>query len=423
MKIGIITPVGPGHEVLALECLNSVMKAWNYSRGKFTAIELIMMPDLEGKFGRSSRRNSGIEEAVQKKCDWLFFLDADDLMSENAFEVVGDYLDDHDAVFGNICEFMHGEENLPKLREPQIKGFSDYLTILLFDPYLTLQMGHFVKTACANSIGFDVEMNAGEDFKYYLSLCEKYRFKKIDSTLFVNRRGSHSSGPLSANGKDWRMAVEGLISNKLKELDLNISFQKDGLDFIFSITNSFDVIQNHLIHGVFYEQDELDFLKKWIKPGLTILDVGANLGNHAVFFLKNMLPSSLYCYEARDLYLNLLEKNLALNDEAHVVHLVDRELGLLNGVVGEGTFPPCDWRALRERFESIEVNFIRFDFDGELDFLEAFGDLIARCKTLVFIKVSKSNLVEFEEKMADLKCHVFDKFMTQNHVKYLLSRT
>jgi hypothetical protein len=219
MKVAIITPVGPGHAPLAVECVTSIMNAWNYSRGKFTELELLVMPDLEGQYGRSSRRNSGIDEAIEKGCDWLFFLDADDLMALEAFEIASNYLDDYDAIFGNICE--KNPDGVPELRAGQVKNITDYSDILLNDPYLTLQMGHFVKTQCANAIRFDVGMNAGEDFEYYLNLCDQYKFIKIDSVLFVNRRGMHSTGPLSATGGDWRVAVQGLILKRLRDCIAN----------------------------------------------------------------------------------------------------------------------------------------------------------------------------------------------------------
>ena len=54
------------------------------------------------------------------------------------------------------------------MRIPQILTLSNIKELLLFDPYITLQMGHFVRTEIALKNPFNESMNTGEDFDYYL---------------------------------------------------------------------------------------------------------------------------------------------------------------------------------------------------------------------------------------------------------------
>ena len=42
--------------------------------------------DLDGEVGRSASRNFGVKKAFESGYDWLFFLDADDIMFEDAFD-------------------------------------------------------------------------------------------------------------------------------------------------------------------------------------------------------------------------------------------------------------------------------------------------------------------------------------------------
>jgi hypothetical protein len=88
-------------------------------------------------------------------------------------------------------------------------------------------MGHFVKAEVANQMQFDENLNSGEDFKYYLAICENYKFIKTPAVFFINQRGNHSKGPKSADGREWRMNVEKEIESvknkyllKTKELDI-----------------------------------------------------------------------------------------------------------------------------------------------------------------------------------------------------------
>lgn len=218
MKIGVITPIGPGHEKCYEICKKSILNAWETHPGPFSELEIIEMPDLEGYFGRSSRRNAGIDLAHKNGCDWLFFLDADDIMAPLAFRDINPYLQHFDAIWGNIYELEVGSQtNDITSRKNQLVTTEDLDDILNVDPYLSLQMGHFVRTSCALKIKFDEMMDAGEDFRYYLKVWSQFRCKKTEEIFFINIRGNSSAGPRSADGNQWRIAVESEIQ-KVKSL-------------------------------------------------------------------------------------------------------------------------------------------------------------------------------------------------------------
>ena len=162
MKCVVITPIGPGHEALARQAESSVLDAVKHSRGAFDDITWYPVEDHRGELGRSKARNKGIAHARQTGCDWLFFLDADDLMAMDAFETASPMLGDYDAIFGAICELR---ETGPVLRDSQIMEIRNYADLIAHDPYLTLQMGHFVRTSCLGDKAFDEALDTGEDFK------------------------------------------------------------------------------------------------------------------------------------------------------------------------------------------------------------------------------------------------------------------
>jgi SAM-dependent methyltransferase len=212
MKLAVVTPIGPGHENAYSECLQSIEIAWRHNAGPFTALEILPQWDLEGRFGRSERRNRGIEQAAAKGCDWIFFIDADDIMTPFALEDVTTHLNEYDAVWGAICEAPFNDNQKMALRENQLGETNSIYQLLDIDPYLSIQMGHFVKVSCAACVGFDEAMNTGEDFRYYLRLWELFKCKKTNAIFFLNRRGNHSIGLKSANGVEWRAAVEAELS-------------------------------------------------------------------------------------------------------------------------------------------------------------------------------------------------------------------
>lgn len=206
---GVITPIGPGHEQAYQElCLQSIRVAMQKSKGPFDEILIIPVWDLDGKIGRSKARNIGANIAHLNNIEWIFFLDADDFMFEAAFENVSEYIDKYDAIWGQIVEMPYNAEDSMKIREGQISLINDFETLVHNDPFYTLQMGHFVRTAIAVEHPFDEIMDTGEDFKYYLEVWKNHRCLKCDDLFFINVRGNHSTGPRCANGTQWRLAVE-----------------------------------------------------------------------------------------------------------------------------------------------------------------------------------------------------------------------
>ena len=210
-RCAVITPVGPGHEDLYRQCLSSIEESFQEQKGSFSEIIPIKIEDPEGKLGRSRARNLGIQKAAEQNIDWIFFLDADDLMAPSAFEHVSPYLKEYDGIWGSIWSIEKGE-TIAKERQHQLPFLYRIEDVLSGDAAVTLQMGHFVKTSVALATPFNELLDTGEDFDYYLRVWEKYPCIKIPLPFFHNRRGLHSQGIRSATGIEWRQAVEGIMN-------------------------------------------------------------------------------------------------------------------------------------------------------------------------------------------------------------------
>jgi tetratricopeptide (TPR) repeat protein len=209
-RCAVVTPVGPGHQDMYKDCLSSINEACKKGKGRFAEIIPVMIDDHEGKSGRSGSRNTGVRMAADGGAEWIFFLDADDVICPGAFEYVSPYLDEYDAVWGSIWTMQKGEQTA-KMRKGQLPFLYGIEDIILYDPFVTLQMGHFVRTYAALSEPFNENLDTGEDFDYYLRVWEKYVCIKIPLPLFYNRQGFHSVGERSATGKEWTRQVEKSI--------------------------------------------------------------------------------------------------------------------------------------------------------------------------------------------------------------------
>ena len=335
LRCVVLVPFGPGHKDLTREAQASVEFAFSHNPGPFSEVIVLTLDDSEGKHGRSRRRNDGIAWALANGYDWIFFLDADDLMAANAFGEVAAHVCDCDAVFGLIVEQTGTAD--PILRPGQLGATSQLGDILRHDPYLTLQMGHFVRAQCASAIGFDADMDTGEDFKYYLELWRRFRCRKIERALFVNRRGLHSHGPRGADGRKWRDAVAQVFAEFCSLHVLQVSLRHDGQDAHFVIRSPMEPVQAHLARGRFLDAPELDYLRTLLPARPVVIDIAPNVGNHVIYCGLHMQADRIVPVGATAEDAAALKRNIELNSlngkvdlsrlEAHVDPTLATALG------------------------------------------------------------------------------------------------
>lgn len=251
----VIIPIGPGHMELAERAMGSVVAAVEAGKGPFEHVYVIAGDDTEGLMGRSKARNlmvSGVpkasvedplaevgigaapwmgvfgevrDESAAFTSEWLFFLDADDLMcspkvyGESAFEVVSPYLEKYDCIWGTIHELNNGQV----MRRKQVDRITTYKAYVKTPPALSCQMGHFVRRSAF--LGFDENLDCCEDISLYLREWKQLRCIKQEKPLFLNRRGDHSwmqkdqKGRKVHNGREWSMRAEEMLKEARKALD------------------------------------------------------------------------------------------------------------------------------------------------------------------------------------------------------------
>lgn len=180
----------------------------------------------------------------------------------------------------------------------------------------------------------------------------------------------------------------------------------------FALNFRRDPVQDALRAGGFYEARELRALKGLLGPGAVVVDIGANIGNHAVFFARRMRAARVIVFEPNPLAAAPLMANVLLNGLSGVIcldHLGvalgaapgqgygmrrhDRNLGATRLRPAEGSIPMLPGDAL---LTGESPHLIKIDVEGmELEVLEGLSATIARARPLMLVEVDDANLPGF----------------------------
>ena len=115
----------------------------------------------------------------------------------------------------------------------------------------------------------------------------------------------------------------------VQSVELSLSFsQVDGRPVTFCTNKRADPIQKTHRKGNFYEADELRFLSNLVKKGATIVDIGANVGNHSLYFSHVMGAAKVIPFEPNPLAYELLIANILANGQGDVVDFSHLGMGL-----------------------------------------------------------------------------------------------
>lgn len=90
--------------------------------------------------------------------------------------------------------------------------------------------------------------------------------------------------------------------------------------------------KNYFSRGLFYEHRLLEKIKSMNIPGRYI-DIGANVGNHALYFSIFCLSEKVLCIEAEKSIFNILEHNLKFNLSSEKFEVYNLAISNFNGFV------------------------------------------------------------------------------------------
>jgi FkbM family methyltransferase len=196
------------------------------------------------------------------------------------------------------------------------------------------------------------------------------------------------------------------------------------------------VIEREQMRGLFFEAEELAYLAETLPRGLRIVDVGANTGNHTLFFAAVMAAESVIPIEPLPRAGAAIRAVVAENGLGNVdVSLLGRAVGAGEGLLraipsqtaglGATHFVPDPAGEVPVvRLDSLplgKVDFIKIDAEGmEMQVLAGAATIIAAQHPVLYVEVVDEGIGEFMSWVDRNGYRVEKLFPDKTHCNYLL---
>lgn len=167
-----------------------------------------------------------------------------------------------------------------------------------------------------------------------------------------------------------------------------------------------DLIQSSIIidDGYYEEKTLFYIMNKYVDriKGKIVLDIGANIGNHSIFFAKYLNPKKVYAFEPVHPTYEILERNISINGLFDTIEPINCAIGNrhINGTCDKFDLHNIGGTSVSEKedgefgiitldeknFENI--SFIKIDVEGfEEKVLEGGLKTIERCHPILMIEI------------------------------------
>ena len=208
------------------------------------------------------------------------------------------------------------------------------------------------------------------------------------------------------------------------------------------VANRNDVVQSYHQWGKFYEAEQLRAHLRLIFHYSTVIDVGANVGNHTIFYALNTSAKKIYPFEPNPTAHFILTKSLSFNEfgsrvdlkysnfavgeqtqKVYIAQEVEDNLGATHFTVVR---PQPDAREVEcRRLDDLAmegpISLMKVDVEGmEMAVLQGAENLIDTHRPSIAIEVHESHESEFWKWISDHQYHVIDLFHESRHVKNYL---
>ncbi|MEQ1756004.1 MAG: FkbM family methyltransferase [Micropepsaceae bacterium] len=157
-----------------------------------------------------------------------------------------------------------------------------------------------------------------------------------------------------------------------------------------------------------YVSAETEVFRQAIRPGMTVVEVGANIGSHSVFLARACAPGPFYAFEPQQRVFQLLATNVTINGVTNAL-VYPEGLGETAGFIeiappnygGKGNFGSVSLsqgttgggNKLRVRVSTLDswelgaCHFLKIDVEGwEIQVIQGGTETIRKCRPVIYVE-------------------------------------
>lgn len=364
-----------------------------------------------------------LEQAAGEGADWILFVGAGERIHPQAFAMMAPSVTAYDAVWGGIGVGSGQEIKIPKACRFTCDRMPEGAHMAL---EWWVGRSHFARTAVARAVGFSDD--EGDDWyaDYLMRFWHRGRCLKTAQPFTV----SETLPPIGDDEKAF-------IRQQLDRHPQFMAFDYGGRLMKLPYTGINPTVERVQLRGVFFEQRELEAVARTVETGGVVVDVGANTGNHSLFFATAMGAERVIVFEPNPLAAHHLRRTIEANgltnvDTNHLGAGVGRERGRMKidagrrGHLGTARLVAEDGgeveiRTLDDSVES-RVDLIKIDVESmELDVLNGARRLIERERPVLLVEVEDANIPPFLALVENLGYRVDRVFADEGYANYLIT--
>ena len=194
-----------------------------------------------------------------------------------------------------------------------------------------------------------------------------------------------------------------------------------------------DLIQKCIVATkYFFERNELGNLQRYIRKGDVCLDIGANIGNHSIYYAKICHASKIISFEPVKSTFATLKKNIEINHlenciDAHDFGLSDRmksasiahfeEKNIGGTQLTENSEGDLKLASLDDMKFSCAIDFVKIDVEGmEYDLLRGAKQFFAQQSPVVFIEIWDEHFGKVDSLLQEYGYRIFEKRPAGNYI-------
>jgi FkbM family methyltransferase len=211
----------------------------------------------------------------------------------------------------------------------------------------------------------------------------------------------------------------------------------DGQSISFLVTDPHDEIMKCHYAGAFYGAEELDLIKRHYSGSGVLADIGANVGNHAVYISRFLRGARIIAFEPNQSAISVLKQNLDLNECDNVdTRFLGMALAARKGLLRQGA-PEAGNLGQARYFEDASgdvqaidgdallrdeaIEFVKIDADGmEIEILSGLDQTIRHWQPTILVEVRDDRLASFVDWCARESYQLVECFRSREAIQNCL---